>query len=186
MTGPGILPRLLRIESGDNHFSTGTEGLGESDRAAVELCFVRANLAKLLGGMGEYQKAIEILEEQVAEVKRLHPTTTAGLYFEIAIGNMYIQMKDIERGSVRMKEVLEKNRYIHGYNKDTILILEMLGDLFVNTGSCSEAAPYYAEALNYLQKNFPGDVRGIQKLTDKYENSKKNQPFEVEYRYLAM
>ncbi len=161
-------------------------GRTESAQAALEKCFCEGSLAIIQGGRGAYEEAEKIL---VALPERAYTDSAVGvstLYFLMALGMLYTEMGETDKAIETLNKALDRSRAHHADNKDTILITEMVGDAYVAGNQPLLAAPYYVEALNKAESNFPGSVQWIEDLTEKYEMSRKGESFEVPYRYLPL
>ena len=161
-------------------------GRTECEQAQIEKSFCEGSLAIIRGGKGEYEKAEEVLKPLPEKVSRDKITVVSALYFLMALGVLYTKMGETEKAIESLNQSLENSRSHHADNKDTILILELLGDALVSGERPLEAAPYYVEALNKAESKFPGNVKWIEELTEKYEMSRKGETFVIPYRYLPL
>lgn len=161
-------------------------GRTECVQAKIEKCFCEGSLAIIRGGKGEYEQAEKVLVTLPDRVREDDVTVVSSLYFVMALGVLYIKMGETDKAIECLNQSLEESRTYHADNKDTILILELIGDAIVSGNRPLEAAPYYVESLNKTESKFPGDIKRIEKLTEKYEMSRKGEAFEIPYRYLPL
>lgn len=154
-------------------------------RAKLDACIIKSALAVIYGSRGELDRAIEILNEQIEKIPQLS-TTTSIMYVRIALANVFLEKGDIDKAKEMYEDLLTYCRELHGDNKDTIMIHELLGNAMVKDGKPLEAAPYYADALNKLERYFPGDSEGIRRLETKYENARNGREFEIPYQFTIL
>lgn len=157
----------------------------EAQRAKLQACMIKSALAVIYGSRGELDRGIDILKEQIDIIPQLS-TTSSIMYVRIALANLYMEKGDAEKAKELYEELLVFCRELHGDNKDTIMLYELLGNTMIKSGKPLEAAVYYADALNKQERYFPGDSAGIKHLEEKYEKARNGQVFEIPYQFVAL
>lgn len=174
------------VERGSMKILRNSENRPESVNARVQLCVIRTHLAQLMAGRAQYQEAADILREQIRELPKAAPETTSILYLKRVLGVICCAMGNFDEGFSILKSCMEDNFACHGNNIDMVVLAELCGDALVMKGNPVDAASYYADALNKLERNFPGDSAGIDRLNEKYESARRGICFDIPYQHLPV
>ncbi len=144
--------------------------------------------ALIYGGRGEHDKSLQMAEEVSQQLFSGKYPNQLGNYciYGRAMAVLYGAAGNSEKAEAWIRQATETSSDFHGENTSyTLQCLEIYGDVLVQSNRLMEAANQYKQALNRMEKYFPGSLEDITRLTEKYEKSRAGISYEIPFRYLA-
>ncbi len=144
--------------------------------------------ALICGGRGEHEKALQLAESVTRDLFSGKYPNQVGNYciFGRAMAVLYGAADNPQKAEEWIRQALESSAQLHGEDTSyTLHCLEIYGDIFVQSGRLQEAAEPYKQALNRMEKHYPGSREDITRLAEKYEKASAGILFEIPFRYMA-